>query len=395
MSENLVLTLNCGSSSIKFALISLQSQKLILQGLAENIGQPDTLFKSTYLNDTPILKQLSQASYESIFTEIKNELTKYKLIDDVRAIGHRVVHGGHLFQNATIIDSAVINTIESLIPLAPLHNPHNLSGIKFCQKVFDHLPQIAVFDTAFHQSIPQNHYVYALPYELYEKHHIRKYGFHGISHQYLTLKADHILHKTKGNYITLHLGNGCSVTAVKQGKSFDTSMGFTPLDGLVMGSRSGSIDPGIITYLSEKLHLDIKQIDHLLNKQSGLLGLCEHSDMRQIESLVHNDDKKAKLALDLFCQRVTFFISAYFAYFEKLDAIIFSGGIGENSSLIRQLIINNLRNLNFLIDQNNNKQHGQESNYHINSFGHPTVLVIPTNEELMIAKETEKLTKFV
>ncbi|MCF6765679.1 acetate kinase [Thiotrichales bacterium 19S3-7] len=391
MSEYLILTLNCGSSSIKFAVISPQSQNTILEGQAERIAQPDTLFRSTYLNNPPVLKQLDCASYETVFKEIKSHLAEHKLLDAIQAVGHRVVHGGHLFKNATIINSTVIDTIRSLIPLAPLHNPHNLSGIEFCQKVFHNLTQVAVFDTAFHQSIPQTNYVYALPYDMYEKHHIRKYGFHGISHQYLSSKADQILHINGGNYISLHLGNGCSISAIKQSKSFDTSMGFTPLDGLVMGSRSGSIDPGIMTYLSNQLNLDIKQIDHILNKQSGLLGLCQHSDMREIEALIDKNDKKAKLALNIFCQRIAFFISAYFAYFEKLDAIIFSGGIGEHSNLVRKTVINKIKNLGFMLDQNNNKQNGNESNYHINAFGYKTVLVIPTNEELMIAKETEKL----
>ncbi|MCF6766987.1 acetate kinase [Thiotrichales bacterium 19S11-10] len=386
MSE-FVLTLNCGSSSVKFALISPKTEKAIISGQAESILSDACSLSYQGINLKKSKTAYPNAHYEDIFKAIKTLLDQEKLTESIIAIGHRVVHGGNLFKKATLIDQTVVEKIQSLNPLAPLHNPHNLSGIIFCQKIFPDIKQVAVFDTAFHQSIPITQHLYAIPYDLYENQHIRKYGFHGISHQYLSQKADEILKKSKGNYISLHLGNGCSITAIKDGKSFDTSMGFTPLDGLVMGTRSGSIDPSILIFLSNQMDMTTDEIDKLLNKSSGLLGLTGHSDMRQIEELAKQNNSNAKLALDIFSQRIAFYVSAYYAYFDKIDAIIFSGGIGENSVMIRELVIEKIKNLGYLINHDHNKTHGHNTNYQISQSNTPNILVIPTNEELMIANE--------
>lgn len=385
--NQLILTINGGSSSVKFSLISVEKQKTILHGLIERISQPDCRLRLTDLDHQASSDQLANATYQDAFLKIKEILKTNELLDQISAIGHRVVHGGHLFKGAVLINETVIEQIRSLIPLAPLHNPHNLAGIEFCQAAFLDMPQVAVFDTSFHQSIPETHYLYAIPYELYEKHHIRKYGFHGISHQYLSQKADEILAKKNGNYISLHLGNGCSMTAIKEGKSFDTSMGFTPLDGLIMGTRTGALDPSVVIFLAQNLGLSVDEIDQLLNKKSGLFGISQQADMRNIEQLKGQNDPKAALALNLFSQRISFYLSAYYHYFDQLDAIIFSGGIGEHSSLVRQMVIEQLKNLNFKIDIKQNQTHGKSNHYHINQKDTPSILVIPTDEELMIAKE--------
>ena len=338
-----IAVINSGSSSIKFKLFDMKDKKVIYSCLIENIGE----------NNSNI--ETHKDGLEKIF----------KNISDVDMVGHRVVHGGEEFHSATLIDDKVIQKIESLIPLAPLHNPANLEGIKIIKEMFKDIPQIAVFDTSFHFYMPKSAYLYALDYTMYEKYNIRRYGFHGTSHSFVLKEASKILDKDIStlNLITLHLGNGASVCAIKNGTSIDTSMGFTPLEGLVMGSRCGDIDPAIVLYMQRELGLSVDEVDKELNKHSGLLGICKNNDVRDIIAL---DDEKSNLAIDIMVRRIQKYIGSYMVLLEKVDAIIFTGGIGENSAYIRDKILNNkiLKDIN--------------------------TLVIKTNEELAIAQECIK-----
>ena len=340
-----ILVLNAGSSSLKYKLFI--DMRVITDGIIENI-----------------------VSYRDGIIEIEERLKLWgvKSLSLLDGVGHRVVHGGELFRNSVIVNQEVIDTIKSLIPLAPLHNPANLEGILMIRKEAPNLKQVTVFDTAFHQTIPQKAYMYALPYELYHKKRIRRYGFHGTSHSFVAKKASKILQKDleDTNLITLHLGNGASVCAIKNGKSIDTSMGFTPLEGLIMGTRSGDIDSAILPYLMKELNYTSEQIDIILNKDSGLKGICEESDMRKIHKLVEKGNRRARLALDMFVYRIKKYIGAYYAILGRVDAIIFTGGIGENDKISRRLILDGL------------------------SFDIP-ILVIKTDEELEIANQTLSL----
>ncbi len=323
-------------------------------------------------------------AFDEIFQQL---LTKafIKSVEDIKVFGHRVVHGGEQFHEAVVIDEVVIATIESLIPLAPLHNPSNLDGIKTVQAKLPHALQIAVFDTAFHQTMPKSFYIYPIPYAWYANYGIRRYGFHGISHFYIAKETANYLGKPleELNLITIHLGNGDSITAIKNGKSIDTSMGFTPLEGLMMGTRSGDIDPEIVFYLENQIGLNGTDIDRMLNKESGFKGICNESDLRIIVDHANHGDTYAQLAIEMFCIRVKKYIGAYKEVLEKVDAIVFTGGIGEHSALIRQKILT-------MIDK--------EKNQAVNGFAEIQdenapykILVVPTNEELEIAIQAKKL----
>lgn len=381
-----VLVLNCGSSSIKFAIISPQNEEIVLSGLAEKLGLTDSSIRFDYNHQQTHFK-LDLGSYEQAFKEIQKFIQDNQLLDSLLAVGHRVVHGGSDFINACFIDDEVLAKIEQNIELAPLHNPQNLNGIKFSQQVFSSLPQFAIFDTAFHQTMSKPVYSYPINKEICDKYNIRKYGFHGTSHKYVSEKATELLGlPSAGNFITLHLGNGCSVAAVKQGKSVDISMGFTPLAGLMMGTRSGDIDVGILEYLAGKMKLDIVSLVNLLNKSSGLLGICGHSDMREIEELYAAKDENAILAVEMFCLRIARYVASYLIYFDKLDAIVFTGGIGENSKFIRTKVTQLLNNLGVCLDENIN-QASPKNKLISNQDSKYKLMVISTNEELMIAKE--------
>jgi len=349
-----ILVLNSGSSSIKYKLFD---------GLEEVKGG--------------VLEEVKE--YHKNIEKILNE------VGEVDAVAHRVVHGGEKFKNSVLIDDEVIETIKELIPLAPLHNPANLDGILSVKKLLPNTPQIAVFDTAFHQTLPDYNYIYPIPYELYQEKNIRKYGFHGTSHKYVANEASKILNRplNKLNLITCHLGNGASLCAIKEGKSINTSMGFSPLEGLMMGSRCGDIDPEIIFYLSKFMDLD--SINIMLNKQSGLKGIAKDNNLKNIQK---RSDKKAKLAINMFVNRIRKYLGAYMIELGRVDAIIFTGGIGENSSLIRKKVTQNLENYGILIDDEAN-----DKNSSIISKGKIKVLVIKTNEELQIAKEAIDLLK--
>ncbi len=367
-----VLIVNSGSSSIKYSLFKAGS-KLVLKekGVVEKIGESISFF----IKEGRKRKISAKTHGEAIAVILHEIRNKTKDVSSLVGVGHRVVHGGEKFKESVIIDNQVLRVIKKCIPLAPLHNPPAVLAIEAARKLLQDIPQIAVFDTAFHQTIPDYAYTYAIPYDFYRKHKIRKYGFHGTSHHYVAVEAAKILKKplSKIKIITCHLGNGCSIAAVKNGKSIDTSMGFTPLEGLVMGTRSGDIDPAIIFYLISKGY-QIRDIDDILNRKSGLLGLSGISnDMRLIESEIKKGNPKARLAYDVFVYRLLKYIASYVGVLGDLDALVFTGGIGENQRRVRLYI---QKNLNPILRKFKAK-----------------ILVIPTNEELMIARESLRLLK--
>ncbi|MBK2029032.1 acetate kinase [Francisella noatunensis] len=380
-----ILVLNCGSSSVKFALMNPQTSKSLVTGLAENIGASNC--KITFKTQQKVQKHIENGEYKDIFELLKDFLVENNYLEKISAIGHRVVHGGQYFSKSVIIDKDSLQKIKDCIPLAPLHNPAHIEGVLFCQQIFPNLPQVAVFDTAFHQTMPEYVAEYAIPRELTCEHNIRKYGAHGTSHKYVSQQAAKILNKDVANVIVAHLGNGCSITAVVNGKSIDTSMGLTPLDGLVMGTRSGCIDPSVFAYISDNLGWSIVDITNMLNKKSGLLGICGHSDMREVSELADNGDKLAKLAIEIFCHRIAKFVGSYMIYFKEFDGLVFTGGIGENATNIRKSLVSKLANISFEIDDAKNV----ESETFINAKNSHNIMVIATNEELMIAQETQNL----
>ena len=323
-----IAVINSGSSSLKFKIFDMDTKEVLSSGLVEHIGENGSDIKNHH------------EALDSLDIDFKS----------IDVVGHRVVHGGDKFSNAKIIDDEVISAIEELIPLAPLHNPANLEGIKVMMAKLKDTPQVAVFDTAFHSTMPKEAFVYPLPYDMYKTNHIRRYGFHGTSHSYISKQASLALGKDikDTNLITLHLGNGASVCAIKNGKSVDTSMGFTPLEGLIMGTRSGDIDPAIILYMQRELGMSVDEVDKLLNKKSGLLGICGENDLREI---LNSKDDNAKLALDMMIRRIQKYIGSYMMLLEDVDAIVFSGGIGENSSYIRERVMDNklLKDINSLV----------------------------------------------
>ena len=340
-----VLVLNCGSSSLKFAILDATTSDEVISGLAERLGSDTPSIKYKYNGEKQLIELAKGQAHDAAINKLVYLVKNLGLEDKLVAVGHRVVHGGEHFTESVLIDNDVLIEIEKTAALAPLHNPANLLGIRTAQQAFSTLPQIAVFDTVFHQTMPKIAYLYALPYSLYKEHGVRRYGFHGTSHYYVAGEAAKLLGKERQqtNVISAHLGNGCSVCAIKDGKSVDTSMGLTPLEGLVMGTRSGSIDPGLFTFLTQQLNYSVQEIDDLLNKQSGLLGISELSnDCRTIEEAAVEGHPQANLALDIFCYRLAKQIAAFLVPLQRLDALIFTGGIGENSDIIRDKVISHL-----------------------------------------------------
>ncbi len=392
-----ILVINSGSSSIKFQIFDMKIVKSILNGIIERIGEKvghiEFIYNNKKISKEDIVKDHSEGVL--LLEKILQENEILKSFDEIKAVGHRVVHGGEYFHESAMINNDVIKKIEELSFLAPLHNPINLLGIKTILKEHPFLKQVAVFDTVFHQTLSKKAYIYALPYEYYKKEKIRRYGFHGISHCFVSKEAAKIIGKdeNKTNLITIHLGNGASICAIKNGKSIDTSMGLTPLEGLVMGTRSGDIDPAIIFYLHKKLKLSIDEIDKILNKKSGLKGICGSNDMREIENRAKKGDKQAILAIEIFCYSIKKYIGAYCVAIGKVDAIVFTGGIGEHSSLVREKICDTLEDsLGIIFDNRANQQHKTIINK-INSK--IKLFVIKTNEELEIAKQTYEIVKKV
>ncbi|WP_242134508.1 acetate/propionate family kinase [Aestuariivivens marinum] len=390
-----VLVLNSGSSSLKFQLFSMPEATILCSGLIERIGFEDAKFKfktngKTIETVTPIknhkigLELLSQQLLDNNTGIIKSP-------DDIDIVGHRVVHGGKHFSDTTEITKAVKAKIKALSALAPLHNPANLEGIEVASAIFPNAKQVAVFDTAFHQSIPEYAYKYAIPNDFSEKHNIRVYGFHGTSHKYVSEQAVKYLGKEDSKIITIHLGNGCSMTAIKDGKSIDHSLGFSPVSGLIMGTRSGDIDPAIIFYLAEKYKYGLDEINTLLQKQSGMFGLTGFSDLREIEAEAQRGNEACQLALQMNAYRIKKYIGSYVAILNGLDAIVFTAGIGENSMLIRKMVCENLDFLGIILDEGKNKERSGQIR-EINALhSKAKILVIPTNEELEIAKQATGL----
>jgi acetate kinase len=403
-----LLVINCGSSSIKFEVFEGKACRLIAGGLLEKIGTSEArLRQKRRLEDGTI-------DFSETVEPVADHAGGFELIVRVNArdkiftseaelygIGHRVVHGGERFQEPTLITEEVVAAIRSLIPLAPLHNPANLLGIEVLRKSFPQVPQVAVFDTMFHQTLPPQAYHYALPYELYEKYHVRRYGFHGTSHGYVAKEAARHLGQVpeETNLITLHLGNGASATAIKNGRSIDTSMGLTPLEGLVMGTRCGDLDPALHFYLLEETRMTPEELKEILNSQSGLKGLCGLNDMREILEQGDRGNERARRAIDLFCYRIKKYIGAYVAVLGRVDAVVFTGGIGENAPAIREKVCAGMEHLGIILDQAKNRR-AAGSIYEIHPEKDPTkvgakdflpLLVIKTDEELEIARQTIRI----
>ncbi|MCX7782161.1 MAG: acetate kinase [Meiothermus sp.] len=390
---SLTLVLNCGSSSLKFALLNLQDRSTVASGLAERLleVQPTLRVK---LGPDEETAPLPGSGHTVAMQGILQWLEKHNLRAQVVQIGHRVVHGGERFKRATRIDEGVLSQIEACVPLAPLHNPSNLLGIRAAMAAFPRLPQVAVFDTAFHQTMPPHAYRYAVPQGWYTQHGVRRYGFHGTSHAYVTQEAARMLEIPLQNtcFVSAHLGNGCSITAVRGGRSVDTSMGLTPLEGLVMGTRSGDLDPGIHAYLAEHLGLSLAEVTELLNKQSGLLGLSGLSnDLRELERAAADGHAEARLAIEIFCYRLAKYASALCVPLGRLDALIFTGGIGENSALVRAKTLGYLAWMGFVLDAELNTVMIRGNSGVITQPGSPVAMVVRTNEELMIALEVEEV----
>jgi len=393
-----ILVINAGSSSLKYQLIDADNKNLISKGFCERIGIEGSQLKHQPKDgDVVVIKSVMKSHADAIKLVIDSLIDPNHGVisstDEIGAVGHRVVHGGEYFKKSVIINEDVKKAIEACVELAPLHNPPNLIGINACEHVMPKIKQVAVFDTAFHQTIPYEAYMYAIPYEYYEKYKIRKYGFHGTSHKYVAQRAAKMLGKPleQLKLVTLHLGNGSSVTAINHGKSVDTSMGFTPLAGVPMGTRSGDIDPAIVFFLIEKEHLSIEEISDILNKHSGVCGLSGvSSDFRDLEDAANNGNKRAEIAQDIFAYNVRKYIGTYSAIMGGLDAVVFTAGIGENNSQMRSVIVNGLTYKGIKIDPEKNKLRGVEADISTSEASVRT-LVIPTNEELMIAMDTFEL----
>jgi acetate kinase len=395
-----ILVLNSGSSSVKYQMIDAEKQFCLAKGIVERIGMSGAM-----LNHKPHDREEIRLTGEILDHKVAIEYVlrillseQHGIIKDkkeISAVGHRVVHGGETFSESVLITDAVIKEITRCMDFAPLHNPPNLKGIQATSALLPDIPQVAVFDTAFHQTMPEYAYIYGLPYVLYKRQGIRRYGFHGTSHYYVSKRAAEMVKKSikELKIITCHLGNGCSITAVKYGKSIDTSMGFTPLEGLLMGTRSGDLDPAVVLHIMNKEELSMHEANTMLNKHSGLQGLSGlSSDMREIEA-AYDSNPQAKLAHDLFCYRLKKYIGAYAAILAGLDIIVFTGGIGENSSAVREKSLSDLEFMGIKVDKNSNHHSstGERAIHDKNSK--VQILVIPTNEELVIALDTMKIVK--
>ncbi len=396
-----VLVINAGSSSLKYQLIDMETITVLAKGLCERIG-----IDGSNLQHKNLVKGIS----EKVESKMENHADAIRMVidaltdaeygvikgmDEIGAVGHRVVHGSEYFADSCVIDGKVMEALKMCIPVAPLHNPPNITGIEACEKIMPGVKQVAVFDTAFHQTMPKKAYMYALPYEYYEKYKIRKFGFHGTSHRFVSAEAAKMLGKPIEDLkiITCHLGNGSSVAAVDHGKCVDTSMGFTPLDGVVMGTRTGSMDPAVVTFLMENAGMTAKEVDNLMNKKSGVFGISGiSSDFRDLSAAAESGNDRAQLALDMFTYSVTKLIGAYAAAMGGVDAVVFTAGIGENDGAIRAKVVENLGFMEIKVDPEKNRVRGEAVDVTADGAAVKT-LVIPTNEELMIALDTQRLTK--
>ena len=395
-----VLVINCGSSSLKFQLIDSQKEHVLAKGLCERIGIDKSSI--TYQSDKceKMTKEVDMPTHNEAINAVISALTDEKTgvindMSEVKAVGHRVVHGGEYFSSSAIVDEDVLEKIEKCNYLAPLHNPANVIGIKACMKIMKDTPNVVVFDTAFHQTMPEEAYLYGIPREYYEKHKIRRYGFHGTSHSYVSKRVAQIMNKPVEELKTIvwHLGNGASICAVDGGKSVDTSMGLTPLAGVMMGTRSGDIDPGILEVLAKMENKDVSEITNILNKKSGVAGLSQvSSDFRDITKAIEEGDTVAKSALDAYIRTVVRFVGAYVAVMNGVDTIVFTAGVGENNSAVRAGVVKHLKYLGVELDEEANKIRGEEKLIST-ADSKVKVYVVPTNEELAIARETVELVK--
>ena len=395
-----ILVINCGSSSLKYQLINAETEKVLAKGLCERIGIDGRLTYSPAGGEKEV-SELAMPTHTEAIQFVLNALTNEKTgviksLDEVGAVGHRVVHGGEKFASSCLITDEMLAAVEECNDLAPLHNPANLIGIDACKKCMPGVPMVGVFDTAFHQTMPKQAYMYALPYEYYEKYKVRRYGFHGTSHSFVSKRTAEFLGKDVKDMkiIVCHLGNGSSISAVKNGESIDTSMGLTPLEGVPMGTRSGDIDPAILEFLAKKENMDVFQLTNMLNKKSGVFGLSGElsSDFRDLESAAEEGNEKAQLARDVFTYNVAKYIGAYVAAMNGVDAIAFTAGVGENDFLVREDVCEYLGYLGIEIDKEENKKRGDDRIISTPNSKVP-VCVIPTNEELAIARETLALVK--
>jgi acetate kinase len=398
-----ILVINAGSSSIKYQLFDMPANKVLSGGLVERIGETLSHINHTVFNEENptkisrdvVLKNHSEGLQTVADLLLDDDIGVISDAADIKVVGHRVVHGGEQFSETTVITPAVKAAISALSPLAPLHNPPNLQGITVAETVFPQATQVAVFDTAFHQTMPPHAYRYAIPNKLYAEHHIRAYGFHGTSHLYVSRQAAKMLGKSLNevNLITAHLGNGASITAVEKGHSVETSLGFSPLPGLIMGSRSGDLDPAVVYYLGTKLGMSFDEIDRMLNKESGLIGITGSNDLRDIEARQTEGDANAELALKMYTHRIKKYVGSYLAVLGKADALVFTAGVGENSDFVRLHVCEGLENLGIQIDVNKNIGRKKEA-VAIHKNGSPVkILVIPTNEELEIAQQSYEVVK--
>ncbi len=398
-----ILVINAGSSSIKYQLLDMESGALMAKGQADRIGIEGGNFKQQGEGKPEYKINIQMANHAEavklvLETLVSSEYGVIKSLSEISAVGHRVLHGGEKFSGSVIIDENVVAAIEECCELGPLHNPHNLTGIRACEKMMPGVPQVAVFDTGFHQTMPDYAYMYALPYEYYEKYHIRRYGFHGTSHRYISMRAAKLLGKDPAelNIVTCHLGNGSSVCAVKGGKCYDTTMGLTPLEGLIMGTRCGSIDPAIVPLIMKKENMTADEVDHMMNKKSGMLGVSQvTSDNRDIGDGARAGNKRFQLVENMVVHQLTKYVGGYAAAMGGVDAIVFAGGIGENNPNYRADVAKNLAFMGVSVDDELNARaiRGREELDISTPDAKVRMLVIPTNEEWMIAKDTEELVK--
>ncbi|MGB9813458.1 MAG: acetate/propionate family kinase [Thermovenabulum sp.] len=395
-----VLVINCGSSSLKYQLFNMEDESVMAKGLVERIGLEGSMLKHQPAGKDKVEITAEIPNHKVAIKVMLDALLHkdYGVIEDIReisAVGHRVVHGGEKFSGSVLIDDKVMEVLKECISLAPLHNPPNIYGIEAVKELLPDVPMVGVFDTAFHQTMPEYAYIYGIPYELYQKYGVRRYGFHGTSHRYVSLRAAQFLGKPIESLrlVTLHLGNGSSISAVKYGKSVENSMGFTPLEGIPMGTRCGNLDPYIPIFIMEKEGVGLDKINDYLNKKCGVLGISGvSSDFRDIEQAAAEGNKRAKLALEVFTYQAKKYIGAYAAAMNGLDAVVFTGGIGENSILVRKMICENMDFFGIKIDENKNNVRGKEADISTED-AKVRVLIIPTNEELMIARDTVALIK--
>ncbi len=395
-----ILVINAGSSSLKFQLIDMDGEKLLVKGNCDRIGLDNSVLKYQKTGSDEIVTNKDMENHKDAIKVVIDALTNretgvIKDMSEISGVGHRVLHGAEKFHDPVIINDKVMDTVRECIPLGPLHNPANIMGIEGCQAVMPDTPMVAVFDTGFHQTMPKHAYVYPLPYEVYKKYGIRKYGFHGTSHKYIGKRTAEFLGKPqKGlKIISCHLGNGASICAIKDGECVDTSMGLTPLDGLEMGTRCGTIDPAVVTFLMKKENMTPDEMDNYMNKQSGVLGVSGvSSDFRDLTAAAAEGNERAQLAIDIFCYRVKTFIGSYAAAMGGVDAVVLTGGIGENVTSVKLQCLKGLEFMGIIVDEEKNKVRGQEID--ISAPGATVkTLVIPTNEELAIARDTLELIK--